>query len=273
MKKQGIYCIEHIDSGKKYIGSSNNIRRRFMKHRYDLKYNKHHCVHLQRAVNKYGIESFSFYIMEETFNKTVKELHSLEKKYIDATINLYNVGSVGGGDNLTNHPDREDIIRRISGTINANLAAMTKEERKMKWGQSGQVNGRYKHGKSMKSMCPVCQTNKMSAGAKSCQSCVIYDRAGEKNSFYGKKHSAKTLTILRNNISWAKGLPPESIPYAKQYEITYPSGVSKKVYGLKAIASEFNVSIANVAMTIDRMTKGSLPTKRSCFYQHYIRIA
>lgn len=266
MKKQGIYCIEHIDSGKKYIGSSMNILRRFIRHRGELKRDKHHCVYLQRAVNKYGIESFKFYIVEETFGKTIKELHSLEQNYIDTSTNLYNIGSVGGGDNLTNHPDREAIINCMSKTVNAHIASMSAEERKIIWGKSGQLNGRYKHGNSMKSVCPICKTNKMSPGAKSCKSCVVYDRKGKKNSFYGKKHSEDTLKKLRNNISWAKNLSPEDIPYTKIYEITYPDNTIKIVHGMKIIAEEFKTSIANVDYTIDRMKRNSLPTKRSRFY-------
>lgn len=228
-------------------------------------------MYLQRAVNKYGIESFIFFIVAETFGKTIKELHLIEQNYIDARTNLYNIGSVGGGDNITNHPNREEIINRMSETVNANISSMSIEERNIKWGKSGQLNGRYKHGKSMKSVCPICKTNNMSPGAKSCKSCVVYDRTGEKNSFYGKKHSEETIKKLKNNTSWAKNLKPEDIPYTKMYEITYPDGSSKQVHGLKAIAIEFETSIANVALTINRIMKGSMPTKRSRFYQHRVR--
>lgn len=102
--------------------------------------------------------------------------------------------------------------------------------------------------------------------------CQTYDRKGEKNSFYGKSHSEETLAILRNNESWAKGLSPEEIPYTKQYQITYPDGTTKTVHGLKAIATEFNTSIANVALTVERMARNSVPTKRSVFFQHSIKV-
>lgn len=271
MKKQGIYCIEHVESGKRYIGSSMNISRRFTRHRYQLKYNKHHCVYLQRAVNKYGLSEFKFYVVEETNFQSKEQLQALEQKYLDSNANLYNIGSVGGGDNLSSHPNKDAIIERITETVNANIAKMTTEERIEKWGRSGELNGRWKDGRCTKMLCPVCEINEKSSGSKTCKSCVTYDRCGKKNSFYGKSHSEETLKILRSKPSPNKGAEPEDQSYTKQYEITYPDGSSKIVYGMKIIANEFKSSIANVDYTIDRMKRNSLPTKRSRFYQHFIR--
>jgi len=60
----GIYCIENLDNGKKYIGSSRNILSRFAKHRYDLRTGRHSNPYLLNVYNKYGEELFSFYILE-----------------------------------------------------------------------------------------------------------------------------------------------------------------------------------------------------------------
>lgn len=54
-KKIGIYCIENIINGKKYIGQSINLKDRLYGHKTKLKHNKHKNRHLQFAVNKYGI--------------------------------------------------------------------------------------------------------------------------------------------------------------------------------------------------------------------------
>jgi hypothetical protein len=224
-------------------------------------------------VNKYGIDGFKFYIIEETNFATKDELQSLEQVYIDSNDNLYNIGSVGGGDNLTKHPDKEDIIRRRTETMLKNLESLTEEERVTRFAHTqGSSNANCKHGKFIRKMCPVCNIIEIAGTAKTCMGCQTYDRKGEKNSFYGKSHSEETLAILRNNESWVKGLKPEEIPYTKQYEITYPDGTTKTVYGLKAIATEFNTSIANVALTIERMTRNSTPTKRSMFFQHKIKV-
>ena len=98
-------------------------------------------------------------------------------------------------------------------------------------------------------------------------------RKGNKNPFYGKKHSDGTRQTLRENQlsnSWIKGIDPSKLPYTTYYEITYPDGTSKQVAGLKSIADEFKVSVANVHATISRMNKGILPTK-SVFKNHLIK--
>lgn len=59
--RSGIYAIENIVTGKKYIGSSDNIPRRFSKHQSQLRTNTHHNIKLQHSWNKYGSESFLFY--------------------------------------------------------------------------------------------------------------------------------------------------------------------------------------------------------------------
>ena len=60
---QGIYCIEHADSGRKYFGSSMNIHKRLLGHKRQLKNQVHHNILLQRAVDKYGISNFKFYVV------------------------------------------------------------------------------------------------------------------------------------------------------------------------------------------------------------------
>ena len=63
--KSGIYIIENLINHKKYIGSSNNIIKRFQYHKCVLRQNKHHTHYLQNAWNKYGEENFEFYILLE----------------------------------------------------------------------------------------------------------------------------------------------------------------------------------------------------------------
>ncbi len=62
-KSCGVYQIENIVNGKLYIGSSNQIERRFYLHRWDLRRGMHHSPLLQRAWNKYGEKSFIFKII------------------------------------------------------------------------------------------------------------------------------------------------------------------------------------------------------------------
>ena len=91
-------------------------------------------------------------------------------------------------------------------------------------------------------------------------------RKGDKNPFYGKKHTEETKQLQRQNCKneWIKGIDPALLPYTKSYIITYPTGETKKVAGLKVIAEEFKVSIENVHATIKRIKNGKIP-KRGAF--------
>lgn len=60
----GIYKIEHIESGKCYVGSAKNVTTRWKLHRQQLKSGKHHSEKLQRAYLKYGQDAFRYSIIE-----------------------------------------------------------------------------------------------------------------------------------------------------------------------------------------------------------------
>lgn len=78
-RKIGIYCIENMIKGRKYFGQSINLKDRLYGHKTKLKHNKHKNRHLQFAVNKYGLENFRFYIVEEC---DIEHLDERERHYI-----------------------------------------------------------------------------------------------------------------------------------------------------------------------------------------------
>lgn len=80
MIKTGIYKITAIHSGEFYIGSSNDIRVRWNRHKCDLRKNIHGNKHLQNIYNKYGKDCFVFEIIELT---TKDMLIQTEQKYLD----------------------------------------------------------------------------------------------------------------------------------------------------------------------------------------------
>ena len=61
----GIYAIKNKVNGKLYIGSSEQIERRFTDHKYLLNKEIHHSISFQRSWNKYGSKNFKFEIIEE----------------------------------------------------------------------------------------------------------------------------------------------------------------------------------------------------------------
>ena len=77
----GIYKIENLVNGKKYIGQSKNIECRWRREKNDA-FNEHSSSYnypLSRAFRKYGVENFSFEVIEEC---DVKNLNEKEKFWI-----------------------------------------------------------------------------------------------------------------------------------------------------------------------------------------------
>jgi group I intron endonuclease len=107
----GIYCIENVANSKKYIGYSTRIEVRWRNHAYYLRKNCHDNDHLQKAYNKYGLDNFIYYIIEECEESLLFEK---EKYYIA----FYKTRNPEYGYNLTEggkgslHP-REETLEKL----------------------------------------------------------------------------------------------------------------------------------------------------------------
>jgi group I intron endonuclease len=74
-KTAGIYMIQNTVTGDDYIGSSVDISKRWIKHRYLLRLQKHFNLFLQNSWNKYGLTAFKFFVLEITSNLRDRELY------------------------------------------------------------------------------------------------------------------------------------------------------------------------------------------------------
>jgi len=72
----GIYKITNIINNKVYIGQSQDMDTRLRGHKSTLKANTHFNIHLQRAYNKYGIDSFTYETQEECSEDIINERES-----------------------------------------------------------------------------------------------------------------------------------------------------------------------------------------------------
>ena len=79
--KAGVYCWTHLESGKKYVGSSIDLYRRFMQY-YNIKYITRAAKSslICRALLKYGYSSFRLEILEYCDPSSIIER---EQYYID----------------------------------------------------------------------------------------------------------------------------------------------------------------------------------------------
>ena len=215
----GVYKITNTlcPEGKYYIGYSCNVKQRLQKHKSTLRGGKHCNIRMQRAYEKYGSDCFDYEILQEC--ETEEEAKNVELSYLeDLTIRdkLYNLHyNSSGGDMLTFHPDREQIIERMKNTQKEQISKMTKEERQERWGQSGEKNGMYgrTHTNEVKKIFSemhkgntYCLGKKASQETKEKMSVIASERLGEKNPFFGKHHSEETKQKIREK---SKGrLPP-----------------------------------------------------------------
>lgn len=157
------------------------MKRRWRRHKCGLRNNKHENIILQRAWNKYGEENFIFEIIQTCDEE---RLLMYEQKYLDLK-SKYNVGTTAsGGDILSNHPNREEIIAKIKLTINKRIKLMTDDERNRKYSRPREKNPNWNGGSSFK----YCECGKMITPINNyCINCI--PRSGNDNPFYGKKHS------------------------------------------------------------------------------------
>jgi group I intron endonuclease len=87
--RTGVYIIENKINGKSYIGSTKqSFKRRLGNHMLDLKKGLHHSIKLQRAYNKYGIDSFSIRILELCDKDNAREV---EQEWFDRMSPEYNM--------------------------------------------------------------------------------------------------------------------------------------------------------------------------------------
>lgn len=227
----GIYKIINIETKDFYVGSSKNILKRWWKHKYELNKNIHHSIILQRAWNKYGSKSFKFEIIEECDPNI---LLIKEQVYLDDNP-TYNVGKIAcGGDNLTNNPNRDNIIKNMSKIMIQRFKNMSDDEKKsysdslkgennpnynnnwsddMKKEQSSKLkkyfetHTNYISGKTFDEFFGEEKANDIKKKISDAAS----KRVGEKNSFYGKKHSNETKDkiskIKKGTYNGSQNLP------------------------------------------------------------------
>lgn len=135
----GIYYIHNTFNNKYYIGQSANLEQRKIRHKTDLKKQKHHNIHLQSAWNKYGSSAFEFCIIE---NCTLEELNEREMYWISQYNSFsegYNLASEAKGCRGYKHTEEELRIMRKNTNPRAVLQISSDFEIIARWESSNQA--------------------------------------------------------------------------------------------------------------------------------------
>ena len=157
-KITGIYKIICLSNNKIYIGSSNNIYKRWNEHIWELNNNKHDNKHLQRAWDKYGQDNFIFEIIEEC---NIEDKLYREQYYLD----LYKSYDRDIGFNISKNALAPMDGRKHSEETKKHFSEIRK-------GRTGTMKNKH-HSEETKL--------KISEATK-----------GENNPFYGKHHTEET---------------------------------------------------------------------------------
>jgi group I intron endonuclease len=167
--KSGLYCIL-FDNDKFYIGRSNNIRKRIVRHINELTKQKHCNSYLQRVFNKYVIKQYIIYYCD---NPITTEAEALKKFYgKDKCLNL-SKQNAGGYSYNKNHPRYKTICSKIS---NSNKGRKISKESIAKAVATRKANG-YKISEETKA-----KLSKTSSGFN--------------NGMYGKNHTKSSIKLM-----------------------------------------------------------------------------
>jgi len=102
MIRSGIYEIRNLINGKVYIGSSQNLKGRQLRHFRRLQKEISSHPYLQNAWNKHGEENFKFSIL---IYCSVNSLLFYEQQFLDKRLPEYNCCPIAGGTRGYKHSD------------------------------------------------------------------------------------------------------------------------------------------------------------------------
>ena len=215
----GIYAITNRINGHQYIGSSNNIERRWrFDHRRELRKNIHENKHLQRAWNLYGEENFILEILFQTKSdndslKTAEQYYlTLFRPQYNYTLIAYRLPIAYGNQYAKGNKMSEESKENISKNLKIYWDGNEKAKQEASDRVSGENNPMY--GVSLKG-----SDNPM-FGVR---------LTGESNGMFGKHHKPETIEILREKSKGnqnAKGKP-------KSEESKKRMSESKKIWWAK----------------------------------------
>jgi group I intron endonuclease len=178
-----VYCFEHIKSKKKYIGSTNNCKRRLQEHLQGLINNKHYNKYLQNYWNKWNYKNFIIFVLENIPSENNNEMYLRERE--NYWINFYKSFDTDKGFNLVKDA-------QLGGRTGYKHTDDSKEKMSIKIKLSYILNPKRKD----ISKNNIKQANIPENRRKAIQNRRSYK--GTSNPFWKKHHTEQTKEKLRN---------------------------------------------------------------------------
>lgn len=257
MSSAVVYILTLLPSNRFYIGSAEDVDKRFKRHLLELENGTHHNALLQASW--YGTMHINVAVVEEY--PTRQAAYEAEdvwiKKFKSSALShlCCNIGRDSvGGDNLSDHPNKTVIVEKMTASLHVRYNALGPEERTRIYGRPGKLNGMFgkhqpQHVREAVSKAQKGNTWRLGSKLTEKQKENLSDRArlriGEKNPFYGKIHSPATKLLLAQA---RRGKTPTNIRAVKVGQEVFPS--------VAAAAKHHDIS---PALVVHRVKRDSYP--------------
>ncbi|SRR6266567_1703233 len=237
-RTSGIYKITCTVTGKFYIGSAINLRMRQQTHWNTLTQGVHHNRHLQNAWNKYGLDAFTFEVLELVL---LPEMLTAREQYFLDTLNPFgkrgfNIDSVAGSSLGVKRSPETNERNRQSQTGKKQSPATLEKKRQLMLGNTIS-RGRPPHNLGKKTPPETCEKLRAQhLGMKASPETIEKMRLAHR----GQPVSAEQLAHLR-----AVG-----IKRRKTIIVTAPDGTEFAVCGINPFCREHSLSTSAIFAVI-----------------------
>jgi len=230
----GIYSITNKVNGKRYVGSSVDLKRRDYRHFINLKNNKHANSYLQNTYNKYGKGNFTFKIIVFC---SEEDLLFYEQRAMD----IYNSSNSEYGYNL-------------SPTAGNNLGMKMSEEAKRKISESRK--GKNHTEETKKKMREAQKGKKHTEEAKRK---ISNESKGRKHTEETKKKMSEAKSGV-NHPNWGKKFTEEhkkklSEAHKEPIIVYKNEKYIKEFNSIKECAEQLNLDMGNISKVLTKKRK------------------